>query len=255
MSRSVFCVDFVNKNIRDGSSRKTLRQQTRKQPIHASTCSAQACRSDSEAQTPRCARKDNVPKVDWKGAWSGTKPSGRLIHEKLSASRLPNNPSMLRRAQHKPAARTPRLKRRDALARTTSRRSTGKARGLAQNLRDGSSRETLRQQTLKQPLDGSTRSPQRLPLAFGHPPPQRLDVSTRLNNRPRRHARKDNVPKVRVDKLCGMRKTFGTVLHANASASRLSNNPSTCLPASDILPRRDSTRATTPANSSCRFSG
>jgi hypothetical protein len=60
-------------------------------------------------------------------------------------------------------------------------------------------------------------------------------------------------------------------LPSNASASRLSNNPSmvrqahhsACLPASDMRPRRPSTlrqaqcaaRATTPANSACKLSG
>ncbi|MEK6753885.1 MAG: hypothetical protein AABZ00_16630 [Chloroflexota bacterium] len=75
--------------------------------------------------------------------------------------------------------------------------------------------ERLRQQTLKQPLH--------LPLALGDSPPQRLDP------------RKGNVPKVCVDKPCRLNKTFGTVLHENASASpstklrtsRLSNSPST----------------------------
>ena len=43
--------------------------------------------------------------------------------------------------------------------------------------------------------------------------------------------------------------------HENASANRLSNSPSTCLSLSPILPRSESTRATTPANSSCRLSG
>jgi hypothetical protein len=63
-----------------------------------------------------------------------------------------------------------------------------------------------------------------------------------------------------------------THIHENASASRLSNNPSTlrqaqrdaCRADSPIRPRTkspskasgsDSTRATTPANSSCRLSG
>lgn len=43
--------------------------------------------------------------------------------------------------------------------------------------------------------------------------------------------------------------------HEKLFANRLSNNPSTCLSASDILPRSDSTRATTPANSSCTLNG
>jgi hypothetical protein len=38
------------------------------------------------------------------------------------------------------------------------------------------------------------------------------------------------------------------------SASRDSNNPLTCLSASDILPRSDSTRATTPAKAEIRYS-
>lgn len=37
---------------------------------------------------------------------------------------------------------------------------------------------------------------------------------------------------------------------SNACANKLSNNPLTCLPAWDILPRSDSTCATAPANSS-----
>ena len=46
------------------------------------------------------------------------------------------------------------------------------------------------------------------------------------------------------------REKFADGSHPKPSASRLSNNPSTCLPASDILPRSDSTRATTPTNRS-----
>jgi hypothetical protein len=44
-----------------------------------------------------------------------------------------------------------------------------------------------------------------------------------------------------------IREKFVDGLHQKLSASKLSNNPSTCLSASDILSRKNSTRATTPA--------
>ena len=60
--------------------------------------------------------------------------------------------------------------------------------------------ERLRQQTLKQPLQVSINSTQRLPRGLPHPPPhevpeplcderERLDVSTGLDSRPRHHTR------------------------------------------------------------------
>ena len=125
--------------------------------------------------------------------------------------------------------------------------------------------KTLRQQRLKQPLDGSTGSPRRLPLALGHPPPQRLDVSINSTRRlpPPASPKYD---KLKFGCACiesivgfggGARQGGGGRFHAappNDSASKLSNRFSTCLSPSDIIPRSDSTRATTPANSSCRFS-
>ena len=42
---------------------------------------------------------------------------------------------------------------------------------------------------------------------------------------------------------------MGQIYASNASLNNDSNNPSTCLHASDILPRSDSTRITTPSRS------
>ena len=119
--------------------------------------------------------------------------------------------------------------------------------------------KTLRQQRLKQPLDGSTGSPRRLPRGLSHPPPQRLDVSINSTRRlpPPASPKYD---KLKFGCACiesivgfggGARQGGGGRFHAappNDSASKLSNRFSTCLSPSDILPRRDSTRATTPAN-------
>jgi hypothetical protein len=51
--------------------------------------------------------------------------------------------------------------------------------------------ERIAQQRLKQPLDGSTGSPRRLPPRLGHAPAQTLDTSTSSVHRPRHYSAKN----------------------------------------------------------------
>jgi len=75
------------------------------------------------------------------------------------------------------------------------------------------SHKRLRQQTLKWPPMLRQAQYNACLSLSPIPPAKRLDVSIKLDNRPRYHARMDNVPKVRVDEDCRLKKAFGTVSH------------------------------------------